>query len=291
MKKSGFFVALLALLSMALLPGRALAAERYPLEEEKAGNGLIQIYTFGATRLHVYQTADPLADVCFALESATQIVAIESPAFKADIETWKNYLAALQKPLTDILIASHPAGGVWYGNAKSHASAGAKAAISSGSTRELTEALGQAFGPDFIAQIPSIDAVLTGGTHSIGGMRFEIIEAGDGYEIALPTLGIIYTHMLGADTHSILAGQDHINAVIASLEHMKSAGYSLILSSHHAPESPADVDTKIAYIKNIQLLAAQSKDRADFLARVAAEYPDYKGVNYLEMTADYLFGK
>ncbi|SFM17700.1 hypothetical protein SAMN05421830_11838 [Desulfomicrobium norvegicum] len=288
MKKNKLVAVLVVLLGMVVVASPAMAAGS-ALRETPLGQGTVRIYDFGSSRLHAFQTGDPLGDTCFLLEGPKQIVAIESPAFKQDIANWKGYVGSLGKPLTDILLAAHPAGGRWYGNATSHATAGAKQAITEGATKKLAESLGETFSPAFDTDIPGIDAVLTPGPNTVGSMEFVITEAGDGYEIAIPAINAIYTHMLGADSHSILAGQDHITAVLASLESIKAKGYQLILSGHHAPETQTDVAAKIAYVKAVRTMAAQSADRADFIARVKRAFPDYVGLNYLEMTAGFLF--
>ena len=281
-------------LSVALLGlvfgGSAHAADPAPVEK-KLKHGLVEVYNLGSLTLYAYQTADPMADVAFVLKTDKNLVAIESPPFADNIAEWKEYLKGLNKPLTDILISYHPGGGKWYEPAKSHATEGAKKAISAGATKALTESLGRSFGDTFIADVPDIEATLKSGLNTIGGIEFEVLEAGDGYDIVVPAIDVIYTHMLGADTHSILAGPDHLQAVLASLENIKRKGYQLILSSHHAPEKQADVDTKIAYVEKVAAIAGESKTKEEFIAAVKKEYPNYQGENYLDMTAGFFYGK
>ncbi|MDL2285462.1 hypothetical protein LJB93_01810 [Desulfovibrio sp. OttesenSCG-928-F07] len=280
---------LAAVLLLLALTGNSLAAPAYNLTEKKLEQGFVQIYDFGAIKLHAYQTADLMQDECFVLETAKNLVAIESPPFNANIAIWNKYINTLNKPLTDILISAHPGGGNWYGNAKSHATLSARKAINSGNTKALTEALGQSFGPEFNTKIPTIDFILNAGTNNIGSITLEIIDSGNEYNIVIPAIGVIYTHMLGADSHSILAGRGHINAVLNSLNNMQTNGYQLILSSHHTPETQKDVATKIAYVKRVQKLAGQSKNKADFIEHVKKEFSNYGGLNYLDMTAGFLF--
>ena len=281
----------LAIAWLSLAFGTAAYASDFTMAEKKLPHGFVQIYDFGDMKLHAYQTNDLMSDGSFILETGQNLVAIESPAFDANIAEWQEYAAGLNKPLTDILISYHPAGGKWYGEAKSQATEAAQKAISVGATKSLTESLGKAFGDGFSTDIPAIDHIIKAGPNNIGNIQFDIIEAGDGFDVAIPSINVIYTHMLGADTHSILAGQEHIDAVLASLEAMKAKNYRLILSSHHKPETQADVDTKIAYIKKVREMAAQSKNREDFVSKVKEAYPGYLGQNYLDMTAGYLFNE
>ncbi|MFV0437092.1 MAG: hypothetical protein ACK5PS_06845 [Desulfopila sp.] len=288
MRKRAFFSTLVVLWAMIFFTGIATAAA--PVQQQQLGQGMVQVYDLGSIKLHAYQTADPMHDECFVLETADNLVAIESPAFEVNIAQWKAYIDGLGKPLTDMLLSYHPSAG-WYGTARTHATAKAKQAMTEGATRKLVEFLSTRFGPEFNTQAPHIDSVIPTGPNTIGGIDFDITDDGDGYDIAIPSAGVIYIHMLGADSHSILAGQDQINAYLATLENIKAKGYSLILSSHHTPETLADVETKIAYVQRVRELAAQSESKEDFIARVKKEFPNYVGDNYLDMTAGFLFAK
>ena len=283
-----FFIVLCALAGLSFFAGRAVAADAAISSEQTLGQGSVRIIDLGALRLHAWQTGDALNDQCFLLETPTNLVGIESPAFNADIPVWKNYIASLGKPLTDLFIASHPTGGRWYGSARSHATAGSRAAIMTGATKALSDSLGKAFA-DFNTDIADIDSILPAGSSIVGGIEADIMEAGDSYHIAIPSAGLIYTHMLGADCHSILTGEEQISQFLALLETMVARDYRLILSSHHAPETQKDVQTKIAYVKHVRELYRQCADKDEFISRVKNAYPDYTGVNYLEMTANCLF--
>ena len=80
--------------------------------------------------------------------------------------------------------------------------------------------------------------------------------------------------MLGHDCHSIVAGEEHANAIINQLENYKEKGYILILSSHYVPETQKDVDTKIAYLENLKKIAKESTNSNEFKDKVKAENLD-----------------
>ena len=87
----------------------------------------------------------------------------------------------------------------------------------------------------------------------------------------------------------VLNWEEHANAIIEQLKGYKEKGYNLILSRHYTPETLTDVDTKIAYLENIIKIARESKDINEFKEKVKKEYPNYSGLNYLDMTAGYFF--
>ena len=50
-----------------------------------------------------------------------------------------------------------------------------------------------------------------------------------------------------------------------------------------------DVDTKIDYLEEIKKLAKESTTITDFEDKVKEKYPEYSGLNYLDMTAGFFF--
>lgn len=50
-----------------------------------------------------------------------------------------------------------------------------------------------------------------------------------------------------------------------------------------------DAQTKIEYLKNLKAIAEKCTDAEAFKAEVQKQYPDYRGGNYLDMTAEFFF--
>lgn len=67
--------------------------------------------------------------------------------------------------------------------------------------------------------------------------------------------------------------------------------YNLILTSHYIPEGIDAVDTKISYIETLLNIASECNSASEMIEKVSAEYPDYSGINYLEMTANFFFSQ
>lgn len=284
MRKFWFFGVLLA--AVLALP---MLSHSMEVNKMKLGNGEVQIYDFGNLRLHAWQTGDPMFDECFILETPQNLVALEAPPFYSDMDTWKKYVNGLNKPLTDILFSAHIASNDWYGKAKTHATETTAKAMRSGGLKALVEYLGKTFGKDFATTIPAIDSILVEGKNSPGNIPIVVTQFGDSYNVAIPKANAFYTHLLGADSHSLFSDKRNIDDYLAILEDIKSKGYSLILSGHHAPETPNDVQKKIAYVREAKTILEQSKDKQDFIERMKKEFPTLGGENYLEMTANNLF--
>ena len=132
-------------------------------------------------------------------------------------------------------------------------------------------------------------SVKTFGKVIIGGIEFNIIDTNEGFDIIIPEINAVYTHMLGHDCHSIVPGESGADAIISNLQNYINNGYGLILTSHYTPEDLKDVETKIIYIKDLKKIAKTCKNRDEFKSKVDKKYPHYSGKNYLDMTANFFF--
>ena len=50
-----------------------------------------------------------------------------------------------------------------------------------------------------------------------------------------------------------------------------------------------DVDTKIAYLEELKKIAKECTNAGEFKEKVEERYPEYSGLNYLNMTAGFFF--
>lgn len=158
-----------------------------------------------------------------------------------------------------------------------------------GTIHNLVTGFESSFGGAFAKEYHEITDVLKDDHVNIGGFELNITYHDENIEIEFHQINCVYTHMLGHDCHSIIAGEGHANSIIQQLEGYKQKGYKLILSSHHTPETIDDVHTKISYIKSVKEIAKESKDINEFKEKVKNKYPEYSGLNYLDMTAGYFF--
>ena len=85
---------------------------------------------------------------------------------------------------------------------------------------------------------------------------FVIKQTDDAFDVEIPEINAVYTHMLGHDCHSIVAGAGHADAMITELRSYIEKGYDLILTSHYTPEDLKDAQTKIDYLENLKKIAA-----------------------------------
>ena len=258
-------------------------------ETVKLPKGEMHVYDFGAARLHAYQTKDPIDNEVFLVEKGGKAVVLESPCFFDNIRELTDYLTARKLEPAGMLVAYHGAGASFLPGVPKYATRNAVDYSAQGGGKALIDGFAAAFGDGFDASVHPVDHILEEGPITIGGIEFVIHPTAEAFDVEIPALNAVYTHMLGHDCHSIVAGADHADAMIAQLEGYIARGYDLILTSHYTPEDWKDARTKIDYLKELKSLAAASGTRDSFLAAMKEKYPQYSGENYLSMTAGFFF--
>lgn len=251
--------------------------------------GFVEVYDFGEIKLHAYQTNDLMYDESYILENKDNVLLVEFPAFYDNLKEFEEYVKGLNKNIVGKVFSDHPNGGTIFNEIKGYASEGTIKSMKEGTIYNLVTGFENSFGGTFAKEYHQITDILKEKRVNIGGFELNITYHEENIEIEFPQINSVYTHMLGHDCHSIVAGENHANVIIEQLKEYKEKGYNLILSSHYTPETLTDVETKIAYLENIKNIAKESKDIIEFKEAVKKEYPNYSGLNYLDMTASYFF--
>ncbi len=253
----------------------------------KLEKGEMNTYDFGRVKLHAYKTNDFIDDEVFIIEKDGKAVIIESPCFFDNIQALTEYLKNVA--VEGMLVAYHGAGATFLPQVPKYATANAAEYSQTGGGKALIENFTGAFGEVFDPSVHKITHVIEAGKVTIGGIDFVIKQTGDAFDVEIPEINAVYTHMLGHDCHSIVAGAGHADAMIAELRGYIAKGYDLILTSHYTPEDLKDAQTKIDYLENLKKIAAAAGNADAFKAEVQRQYPAYSGENYLDMTAGFFF--
>lgn len=256
----------------------------------KLEKGEMNVYDFGAVKLHAYRTDDPIADEVFVLEKAGQAVILESPCFFDSNRALAEYLKERKLTVAGMLLAYHMAGASFLPGTRKYATRNADEYGHSGGGKALIENFTGVFGNNFDGSIHTITDFLEEGEAAIGGIRFRVIPTQEAFDVEIPEINTVYTHMLGHDCHSIVAGAGHADALIGQLEGFLAKGYTLVLTSHYTPEDLKDVETKIAYLRTLKDIAERCSGAEEFKRAVQERYGTYSGENYLDMTAGFFFG-
>lgn len=253
----------------------------------KLAKGEMNVYDFGGVKLHAYKTNDFINDEVFVVEKNGKAVVIESPCFFDNNKELGEYLKGVK--VEGMLVAYHGAGATFLPEVPKFATQNAADYSASGGGKALIDNFAGAFGEIFDSSVHEITNVIEPGKITIGGIDFVIKQTGEAFDVEIPEINAVYTHMLGHDCHSIVAGAGHADAMIEELRSYIDKGYDLILTSHYTPEDLKDAETKIDYLENLKKIAANVKNSDEFKAEVGKNYPQYSGQNYLDMTAGFFF--
>lgn len=253
----------------------------------KLAKGEMNVYDFGSVKLHAYKTNDFIDDEVFIVEKNGKAVVIESPCFFDNHKELAEYLENVE--VEGMLIAYHGAGGAFLPDVPKYATQNAVDYSGNGGGKALIDKFTGAFGEIFDSSVHEITNVIEAGKVTIGGIGFVIKQTNEAFDVEIPKINAVYTHMLGHDCHSIVAGAGHADAMIAELRSYIEKGYDLILTSHYTPEDLKDAETKIGYLENLKKIAVGVQNADEFKTEVGKQYPQYSGQNYLDMTAGFFF--
>lgn len=255
----------------------------------KLAVGTVSVYDFGDIKVHNYATGDAMNDQVILLEKGKELVIIESPTFFDSEQALEEYISQLDLNLAGILLAYHQSGAGFQKDAKKFATERADEYGHHGGGKDLVDGFIQAFGSAFDGAIHTITDHIDEGEFEIGGIKFNVIATSEAYDLEIPEINCVYTHMLGSDCHNIFAGAEHAQQFRALMQHYIDRDYRLIFTGHHAPETIAAAQTKIAYIDQLLEIAKSAHSAAEMIAAAKQAFPDYSGDNYLEMTAGFFF--
>ncbi len=253
----------------------------------KLAKGEMNVYDFGGIKLHAYKTNDFIDDEVFIVEKNGKAVVIESPCFFDNNKELAEYLENVE--VEGMLVAYHGAGATFLPDVPKYATQNAVDFSKNGDGKALIDNFTGAFGEIFDSSVHAITNVIEPGKVTIGGIPFVIKQTADAFDVEIPEINAVYTHMLGHDCHSIVAGAGHADGIIAELRSYIKKGYDLILTSHYTPEDLKDAQTKIDYLENLKKIAANCADANSFKAEVQKQYSAYSGQNYLDMTAGFFY--
>lgn len=251
--------------------------------------GHVDVYTENGVTLYAYQTRDLIDDEVFILAKNGRGVVIELPCFHGNIRELTAFLRQEGITVEGKLVAYHAAGASFLPEVPAYGTASSVAYNTTGGGAALVANFHKAFGGSFDESLCAVDHVLEEGGTEIAGIRFLVKPNAEAYDLEIPEIRCVYTHMMGHDCHSIVAGCPHADGILSQLNYYLRKGFDLVLTSHYTPEDLKDVRTKIAYLTDLKEIALASESADEMRAKVQAKYPHYSGQNYLDMTVGFFF--
>lgn len=251
--------------------------------------GHVDVYTENGITLYAYQTRDLINDEVFILAKNGRGVVIELPCFHDNIRELTAFLCQEGITVEGKLVAYHAAGASFLPEVPAYGTASSVAYNTTGGGAALVANFHKAFGGSFDESLCAVDHVLEEGETEIAGIRFLVRPNAEAYDLEIPEINCVYTHMMGHDCHSIVAGCPHADGILSQLNYYLRKGFDLVLTSHYTPEDLKDARTKIAYLTDLKEIALASENADEMRAKVQAKYPHYSGQNYLDMTVGFFF--
>lgn len=255
----------------------------------KLDKGEMNVYDFGGVKLYAYKTNDLMNDEVFLLVKNGKGVFIELPCFYDNISELTAFLRDNKIEVVAKLVAYHAAGASFLPEVKAYGTESSVKYNTVGGGAGLVSNFKVAFGEAFDGGLVNADVIMKDGEIELAGIEFIIESNDEAYDIEIPEINCVYTHMLGHDCHSIVAGRAHADGMISSLKNYLKKGFDLVLTSHYTPEDLKDVKTKIDYLCALKEISEACKSGAEMKKRVSEKYPEYGGLNYLDMTVNMFF--
>lgn len=252
--------------------------------------GTLRIYRKDDKELICYETKDPISDQVILYRVGDDLISIEAPLFKENVNELNEYIRSLNCRNLFILLSDHVASKNYLSEAKLLTTNYAINNLRSGGAKALFDGFVQAFGEGIESELRD-DYNLVEDTLNFEDYGLRLSNKVNSFDIFISEFSAVYTHMLGHDVHSIIGGKEHASFLLNELETFKKEGVKLVLSSHYIPESIEDVDTKIDYINRVVQIASTSTSREEFKKKVKKEFLNYLGDNYLDITSSSFFAK
>lgn len=251
--------------------------------------GRVDIYTKNGITLYAYQTRDAIDNEVFVLAKDGRGVVIELPCFYDNIRELTAFLAQEGITVEGKLVAYHAAGASFLPEVPAYGTVSSVAYNTTGGGTGLVSSFKSAFGESFDAGLCAVDHIMAEGKTEIAGIRFVVKPNAEAYDLEIPEINCVYTHMMGHDCHSIVASCPHADGMISQLNDYIRRGFDLVLTSHYTPEDLKDAQTKVAYLTELKEIALTCESAAEMKAKVQEKHPDYSGMNYLDMTVGFFF--
>jgi hypothetical protein len=251
--------------------------------------GEVKVYKFGEISLYAYKTNDLIDDEVFIVTKKGKGVVIELPCFYDNINELMEFLKAENITVEARLVAYHAAGATFLPEVPAFGTVSSVAYNTNGGGAGLISNFRNAFGEIFDASVCQPETLMQDGETEIAGMKFVITSNAEAFDVEIPEINCVYTHMMGHDCHSIVAGCPHADGIISQLNYYIRKGFTLILTAHYTPEDLKDAETKIAYLKDLKEISFTCENAEEMKKKVQEKYAGYSGLNYLDMTVGFFF--
>ncbi len=260
-------------------------------------NGNLDIFDLGDFKLHIYTSAEAMADVSAIIEGEKELVVLEQPSFYKSIEEFNLYAKSLNKPVAKVIADYHTGGLSDYPGNKIVMVKGMpefeKGEIYSGMMQNFARIFGEAM--DVRPHKKAKTIVEVNSIHTWAGIDF-IFTPGvkSDFPAASITIGnkAYYSHFAPVKAHfntMRIKNRTAVDEVLEELKYAKSTGSEIFFGSHGIPAKMDAVDFQIEYLECVKTLLNECKDPDIFGQRLMAAYPHIEGASGIKALSKALY--
>lgn len=260
-------------------------------------NGKLDVFDFGNFKLHIYTSAEAMADVSAIIEGEKELVVLEQPSFYKSIAEFNEYAKGLNKPVSKVIANYHTGGLADYPGNKIVMVKGMpefeKGEVYSGMMQHFANIFGEAM--DVRPHNKAKTVVDLNSTHNWAGVNFVFTPgAKSDFPAASITIGnkAYYSHFAPAKAHFStmqIGNRNAVDAVLKELKYAKSTGSEIFFGSHGIPAKIDTVDFQIEYLEKINELLKKCSDSDIFGQHLIATYPNTDGASNVKTLAKALY--
>ncbi len=243
--------------------------------------GHFEVYDFDSFRLHVYYTADVMADASYIIEGQDSLVTMEHPLFKDNVAEFNSYVETLGKPVEQIISDYHVGG---TGDHSQIMVQGmeqfSKGPVYGGMMKGFEQAWG-----DAMTALPTgpVTEVPFGSVQTWAGVPFEFRRgASSDFPAASILIGgkAYYTHWTPAKAHVShlqISFPAAIDAEIQEAENSLASGAELFVGGHGGAAKRDAVEFKISYLRKMKELLEENDTPQAFARELKKAFPGLPG--------------
>ena len=257
--------------------------------------GSFETHDYGTFKLHVYYSNDVMADASYIIEGKDQLITLEQPLFKNNVQQYDEYLAKLGKPV-EVRITDYHLGGT--GNNEIVMAEGMSKFVDEGAYAAMMKGFAQSFG-DKIVALPTgkRTKIPFNSTQTWNGITFEFRHGSTSdFPAASILIGkrVYFTHWAPSKSHMSYLQLSSPKAIDAELTETKKAiksGATLFIGGHGGANDKTAAQFKIDYLKTLKKLMKQNRTPQALADAMRKTYPNLPGAEGLEQLTKTLYAK
>ncbi|MDH6357256.1 nuclear transport factor 2 family protein [Parabacteroides sp. PF5-9] len=258
--------------------------------------GSLEVFDMGTYKLHIYTSAEAMADVSAIIEGDKELVILEQPSFVKSIREFNEYTQKLNKPVSKIIANYHTGGLAEYPANKVVMMKGMpefeQGEIYSGMLKNFANIFGEAMD---LRPHKKTKTIEFNSKQQWAGVNF-VFTAGAKSDFPAASIFIgdkaYYSHFAPAKVHfnsMQIPDRNAVDAVLTELKYAQSTQSELFFGSHGTPAKIDVVHFQIEYLEYVKMLLDKCDNADTFSQQLIAAYPQLTGATNVRALAKGLY--